>query len=148
MSDTTRDLLIKIKILSEARKFKVQNFDYITFSGTFSKRSDDSLLKHSNLLTIDFDHISDVDRLKSNLIEDRYFSTELLFRSPSGDGLKWIIPCYLTTHSHALYFEAVKKYIWYSYHLEIDKSGRDISHACFLPYDNAIYINPKYLSYV
>jgi phosphoribosylformimino-5-aminoimidazole carboxamide ribonucleotide (ProFAR) isomerase len=43
--------------LEEARKFKAFNFDYVTFSGAFSKRNDKHLKKHSGLLTIDFDHI-------------------------------------------------------------------------------------------
>jgi hypothetical protein len=32
-----------------------------------------------------------------------------------------------------------------TYQLEVDKSGKDISRACFLPYDSEVFINPKYL---
>ena len=44
----------------EGKEFKKENFDYCTYSGTFSSRKDDGLLKHSGLLTIDFDHVEDV----------------------------------------------------------------------------------------
>ncbi len=129
----------------QARQFKAENFDYVTFSGIFSKRSDTNLLKHSGLITIDFDHIPEVENLKKQLLNDEYFDTELLFVSPSGDGLKWIIPIDLTKGSHQLLFNAIAAYLKKTYQLEVDKSGKDISRACFLPYDNNVYINPKYL---
>ena len=47
-----------------------------------------------------------------------------------------------TTHSN--YFAAVANYILQTYGVEVDKSGRDISRACFLPYDPIAYINPLY----
>ena len=129
----------------EARKYKAQNFDYVTFSGTFSKRNDANLQKHSGLLTIDFDHVEDITSLKVALLNDYYFETELLFVSPSGDGLKWVIPIDLTKAKHQDYFKAVANYVSHTYQLEVDQSGKDISRACFLPHDSEIFINPKYL---
>jgi hypothetical protein len=130
---------------AKSRVFKAQNFDYVTFSGTFSKRTDNDLIKHSGLITIDFDHVHDLEQLKKALLNDEYFDTELLFVSPSGDGLKWIIQIDLSQGSHQLLFSAIAAYIKETYNLEVDKSGKDISRACFLPYDNNIFINPKYL---
>ena len=129
----------------EARYFKSQNFDYVTISGTFTKRNDNSLIKHSGLLTIDFDHLDNCNKLKEKLLNDDYFETELLFTSPSGDGLKWIIPIEIAEESHLMFFKGIENYIKKTYKLEIDKSGKDISRACFLPHDANIYINPKYL---
>jgi hypothetical protein len=130
----------------QARAFKAENFDYVTFSGIFSKRNDHNLLKHSGLITVDFDHVPDLQSLKNALLNDEYFETELMFVSPSGDGLKWIIPVDLTQATHQLFFQAIARYIQQTYALEVDKSGRDISRACFLPYDNEVYISPKYLT--
>ncbi len=129
----------------EARKYKAFNFDYVTFSGAFSKRNDKHLKKHSGLLTIDFDHLSNISEIKEELLKDNYFETELLFTSPSGDGLKWIIPMELTKVKHQDYFKAVANYIQHTYNLEVDGSGKDISRACFLPHDPNVFINPKYL---
>ncbi|WKN29753.1 BT4734/BF3469 family protein [Porifericola rhodea] len=128
-----------------ARSFKAKHFDYVTFSGLFSKRNDRSLLKHSGLVAIDFDHVDQVADLKNQLLEDKYFETELLFTSPSGDGIKWIISIDLTEVTHKEYFQAVSAYIEHNYKLKIDSAGKDVSRACFLPYDNEAYINPKYL---
>ena len=52
--------LRSIQDVKEARKYKAFQFDYVTFSGTFSKRNDKNLRKHSGLLTIDFDHVQDI----------------------------------------------------------------------------------------
>lgn len=129
----------------DARKYKAQNFDYVTFSGSFSKRNDANLQRHSGLLTIDFDHIEDIPSLKESLLSDHYFETELLFVSPSGDGLKWVIPIDLTQAKHQDYFKAVANYVSHTYQIEVDQSGKDISRACFLPHDTDIFINPKYI---
>lgn len=128
-----------------AKTYKAQSFDYVTFSGTFSQRADKHLLKHSGLLTIDFDELQEIEETKAKLLEDEYFETELLFVSPTGNGLKWIIPIDIKLDTHLNYFKAIEKYIKQTYGLAIDPSGKDISRPCFLPQDNNLYINPKYL---
>ena len=128
-----------------ARKFKSQNFDYCTFSGIFTKRSDNALLKHSKLICLDFDHIADIPKLRFQLLGDEYLNTQLLFTSPSGNGLKWIITIDANQHTHADYFNALSNYISQTYNVEIDKSGKDLSRACFLPHDPHAYINPHHL---
>lgn len=128
--------------VKRARTFKAANFDYCTFSGTFNSRNDKELIKHSNLLCLDFDHIKDLETLFKRLLNDEYFETQLLFRSPSGDGLKWIIPIDTSQTAHSNYFASVANYILQTYGVEVDKSGRDISRACFLPYDPQAYLNP------
>ena len=128
-----------------ARKFKANNFDYCTFSGMFQTRNDKALISHSGLLCIDFDHLQSVDLLRKQLLQDEYFETQLLFVSPSGDGLKWIISIDTKQTTHGNYFAAVANYILQTYGVEVDKSGRDMSRACFLPHDPKAFINPIYL---
>ncbi len=129
---------------SRARIYKAANFDYVTFSGEFTSRSNASCITESGLLCIDFDHIHDVEGLFARLQTDRYFETALLFRSPSGDGLKWIIEINRGQTSHSEYFRAIANYITKAYGIEPDKSGKDIARACFLPHDPDAYINPNY----
>lgn len=130
----------------EARKYKAQYFDYVCFSGLFKKRTDTALIKHSDLLAIDFDHVADVSTLKHLLIEDDLFNTEIIFTSPSGDGLKWVIGIDTTQFTHQQWFQAVQNYIEHTYKVKVDNAGKDISRACFLPHDPDIFIHPKYLS--
>ena len=133
-----------ISDLKEKRKYKAKHFDYVTFSGTFNKRSDNELIKHSNLLTIDLDHLENLSQIKERLLNDEYFETELLFKSPSGDGLKWIIRIDLEETSHQEYFRAVANYLEQQYGIESDESGKDVSRACFLCYDPEAFINPRH----
>lgn len=130
----------------EARNFKAEWFDYVTFSGTFTKRSADALIQHSGLLVLDFDHIEDVTALKSALLRDKFFETQLLFVSPSGTGIKWVVAIDLEKHNHLNWFIAIANYIRVTYRLEVDPSGKDVSRACFLPHDANIYIHQDYLN--
>ncbi|WP_225035676.1 BT4734/BF3469 family protein [Winogradskyella sp. SM1960] len=130
--------------VKEARKFKANRFDYVTFSGTFEKRNDKKLLQHSNLLTIDFDHLENIPKFKEQLLNDEYFETEMLFISPSGDGLKWIIRIDISETSHSEYFTAVANYIKHTYNIEVDQSGKDVSRACFLPYDPTAFLHKRH----
>ncbi|WP_421976350.1 BT4734/BF3469 family protein [Roseivirga seohaensis] len=137
--------LRSIEDKKEARKYKAFQFDYVTFSGIFSSRSDKNLKAHSGLMVIDFDHLENTVELKERLLNDQYFETELLFVSPSGDGLKWIIPIDLSEGDHQYWFLAIANYLRQVYQVELDESGKDVSRACFLPHDADVVINPKYL---
>lgn len=96
------------------------------------------------MLALDFDGLPQPDTLREKLLQDEYFETELLFLSPSGNGLKWIIPIDLLKATHLDYFNSISNYILHTYGLRVDPSGKDISRACFLPHDPNIFINPKY----
>lgn len=130
--------------LKEKKKYKANKFDYVTFSGTFTKRNDEDLIKHSLLMTIDLDHLENLNQTREMLLKDEYFETELLFKSPSGDGLKWIIKIDLEQATHQEYYTAVSNYLEQQYSIKVDASGKDISRACFLCYDSEAYINPRH----
>src|SRR5574344_1349380 len=134
-----------IKEPKQSRQFKANNFDYCTFSGVFTSRNDKKIVQHSGLMAVDFDHLPNLEEVRQSLLADEYFDTQLLFVSPSGDGLKWIIPIDTSATPHSEYFTAVANYILQTYGIEVDKSGRDISRACFLPHDPQAFINPIYL---
>ncbi len=142
----TTEALRGIKDEKRAKLYKRTHFHYCTFSGIFSTRADENLIEHSGLLCVDFDHIPTWQDLHDALLKDPYFETQMLFRSPSGDGLKWIIPVDLTETSHKDYFLAVAAYCKSTYGYEPDQNCKDVSRACFLPYDPDIFINPELLS--
>ena len=147
IGDTAKERTQKLRSFGDAkqsRMFKAANFDYCTFSGTFTTRTDKALINHSGLLCIDFDHLQNLDSLRSQLLQDEYFDTQLLFRSPSGDGLKWVIEIDISQTPHADYFRAVANYLFQTYGVEADKSGKDVSRACFLPHDPNCFINPNF----
>lgn len=148
VSENYKPQTLVLRCLSDAavaRSYKSRNFDFICASGVFTKRSESGLIKHSGLLTLDFDHVPYPAKLKINLVHDPNFETAFSFISPSGDGLKWFVEIDLVKYTHLEWFLGLQHYVKASYHLEIDQSGKDVSRCCFLPYDPEAYINPKYL---
>ena len=138
--------LREIKDEEENRKFKSEFFDFATFSGTFSFRSSTKLIEHSGYLVLDFDHLEDVQALKAQLLQDPCFETQLLFVSPNGNGLKWVIEIDVTgQYTHGQYFDAVSNYIRSTHGIEVDKSGRDVCRVCFLGWDPDAYVHPRFL---
>ncbi len=128
------------------RKYKATHFPYVTFSGIFSKRNEASLIQHSGLIALDFDHLENVEKTKLQILKDPYFETQLLFVSPNGNGLKWVIEIDLTEQvPHGEMFQAIFNYIKKTYSIEIDRACKDVSRATFLCYDPEVCINPKYL---
>jgi len=134
-----------IKDEKEAKKFKATYFDFACFSGTFSLRKAEAIVEHSGLICLDFDHVGDNRQrwaLRERLLKDPYFKTELLFTSPSGDGLKWVIDINIEKHDHLTWFIALQNYIRHTYGVEVDKACKDVCRACFLPHDASCYVNP------
>ncbi|WP_200822833.1 BT4734/BF3469 family protein [Aquimarina sp. AU58] len=141
------EYLRKLSSEKEQKDYKKKHFDYVTFSGVFTKRNNQHLNTHSKLLTIDIDGIPNKEELldiRKTLLKDPDLPSQLLFISPRGNGLKWIIKIDLAEISHTEYFQAVINYIKETYNIQVDASGSDVSRGCLLPYDPNAYIHPKY----
>ncbi|MDP2386449.1 MAG: BT4734/BF3469 family protein [Bacteroidota bacterium] len=124
------------------RKTKKTVLEYITPSGTFFKRSNNELIKHSGYLCLDFDGLENVNikALKETLSKDTELEPVLIFNSPSNNGIKVFVQIPQDKETHGNYFDAVKNYIRENYSLEVDKACRDVARACFLSYDKDAFI--------
>lgn len=132
------DNLRELSDVDEARKYKSDNFDYVTFSGTFTERKKTALVEYSSLIALDFDHV-DVESTKNKILNQKDIDTVLLFVSPSGDGIKWIVPS-TTKDEHEKVFRMYQRYCKELFDLDVDESGKDIARACFIPHDpNVVY---------
>ena len=135
----------------ERSRYKAANLDYITPGGTFRSRKENELIQASGYMVIDFDHIPNAKGLVKRLANDTNFETILAFRSPSGDGVKWIValPDTLkpdgTPFTYGEFFTILSNYSKRTYGIEADPSGKDICRACFLPHDPDAFINPLYI---
>lgn len=129
----------------DAKAYKGRCFDYACFSGLFNTRDDKGLQSHSWLICLDFDHIGKerLNAVKNQLLEDPYFETWLLFVSPSGDGLKWVVDIDLHMRTHQEWFDAICRYVKKTYDLTADPQCRNVSRACFLPHDSNCYVHPE-----
>lgn len=111
----------------------------ICFSGTFNKRSDDSIIEHSGFICLDFDGYKtkkDMMSEKERLSKDRYIYS--VFISPSGNGLKALVRIPKEVDNHKNYFLSLDKYYNSQY---FDKTSKNVSRVCYESYDPLIHVN-------
>ena len=126
--------------------FKQRQLPFVTFSGTFTQRHNEYLVRHSGLMCLDFDHVGDeasVRALQELLVADHNLEVQLAFRSPSGDGLKVIVKNDFTPKEHNTQYAQLAQYIQQNYNITVDHTN-DIARACFLCHDTKAYYNAKF----
>ena len=128
----------------EKRRYKATQFPYVTFSGIFASRREQDLIKHSSLVVFDFDDLEDVTEVRQLLLFETALETEMLFVSPSGNGLKWVLRIEPENGSHRDFFQGVSNYLWSEFRLKADASGRDLARACFLGFCPDSYLQPRH----
>ncbi|WP_303310205.1 BT4734/BF3469 family protein [Hymenobacter sp. BT730] len=124
------------------------SLDYVTPAGTFTRRHNHGLQQPSGLLVLDFDKLPDVSAARQTLLNDPHLGPAivLLFTSPSGDGLK----CLLPTNPHASYrdswhtLEAYLRHHYSTLGLTPDPAGKDVARACFVAHDPDAYLHPNF----
>lgn len=112
-----------------------KNLDYFTFSGRFKKRLTESLIEHSGIICLDFDDIDPEEYFDYICQQDFILAC---FRSPSGKGLKVLVK--IQPNLHLQSFMALTKFFELA-SLVVDKSGKDVTRACFVSYDPQAYLN-------
>lgn len=153
-SDYARKHTEYLRTISDSKersRYKADNLDYVTPGGIFRSRKESDLVTASGYIVIDFDHVSDPQSLVKKLANDDNFETVLAFRSPSGDGVKWIVALPNitkpdgTTFTFLEDFTILSNYSRKTFGVIADPSGKDICRACFLPYDPDAFLNPFYI---
>ena len=145
-----RDLVERVRLgKAEPRavaEYKAGKLDYVRFSGTFREPTDTGLFAHSELMCLDLDHVgstAEVEALRQKLIADPCIETRLLFISPSGDGLKWVVAIDPQRHSQQVWYWAIAAYVKATYQVEADTTCCNVSRACFLCHDASCYLAPS-----
>jgi hypothetical protein len=138
----TKELIEEIRALEdkEARNNKKKLLKAILFAGEFTQRNDAGLEKHSGLMITDFDEFESEQRLLEE--RDKLINCEfcyMVFRSPSGNGLKAVVRIPESTpEEHNQRHVAFDKYINSEY---FDKVNKNVSRVCYESYDPDIYLN-------
>jgi ADP-glucose pyrophosphorylase len=84
-----------------------------------------------------------VEKVKNDLLNDENIKTGLLFISPRGNGLKWVIANKdITRENYTSYYQKVSDYTEIKYGLKADNGAKDISRATYLSYDPTAYLYP------
>lgn len=123
----------------EERDKKKKSAPLVTVSGSFSARKDDAIRAHSGFIAIDIDNIDNPEETKKLVQGDSYVYAA--FTSISGHGLCLIVKIDGTRHLDA--FNGIASYLYHTYQLIVDQSGKNVSRARFISYDPWIHINTK-----
>ena len=115
-----------------------------TVSGTFNeKRNAVNIDHYSALVVLDYDKLNkdQLNKLKDELRRVDFVYS--FFVSPSGNGLKVIVPVDSDLKNHEKAFAQVVKVFNELFEIPIDTSGKDVSRLCFMSYDPDLYLNPN-----
>lgn len=142
-SDRYKEDILRLRAADNpsTRKTLKNCLPYFTFSGVFTKRSNDALKEHSGLMVLDFDDM-EADRLaefKSQVCTIEWVCAAWI--SPSGNGLKVLVK--ILHDFHAETFAALSDFFVANFSLDVDASGKDVSRACFASWDPDLYYNPN-----
>lgn len=137
--------------------------DTAVFACECARRRTSSVKRHSGLMVLDYDDMDEdmIGSVTQLMQADTVLGTVLMFRSPSGRGLKQVIRIPLRqeisdtlslreretetsklSERHRRYYEAVAAYIKERYGIALDTAGKDLIRGCQLCHDEEAYYNP------
>lgn len=148
-SDRYKYRVLAIRKIEDADEFREVKklMPMYTPSGVFSKRSKEGLIQHSGFICLDVDAKDnptvDLQAFLASLkdAESIYFAS----RSISGKGVFILVPVAFPD-KHELHFDALVE-DFSKIGIKIDKSGRDVSRARFVSYDDSPIFNPDAKAY-
>jgi hypothetical protein len=116
---------------------------HFTPSGTFNeRRSAGNLTDYSGVMVLDIDKVGEkVEEIKNKAAEVEF--TMAAFISPSGEGVKILVKTDSNPEIHESFFNSVATYYEETLGVSVDQSGKDISRACFISHDPALYCNEE-----
>jgi hypothetical protein len=115
---------------------------FCTWAGVFTRRSNDGLVNHSGQVGIDLDGLGEAGAVA--VLQAAVADVHCLaaFHSARGEGVRLIFripPC--SPENHAVAFEQVALHVRALYGHEADTSGKDVSRASFVSFDNGLWFN-------
>lgn len=133
--------------LSNKAEYKKQKESILpapTFAGTFpvGKRKKEHLIEHSSYVVVDIDDIEPSEVLSTL---SKYAFVRFAFISPSGTGIKAIIPISPTPQDHKQHtfaYQAVSD-AFFEMDVDIDTSGKDVTRLCYLSWTPYPINNPS-----
>lgn len=143
--DNFKDEVDKVRAAKtkEEKTEQKKQLHAITFSGHFSYRSSDKLIKHSGFICMDIDDVEDLDELRQIVNNDPY--TYASFTSCSGKGLAFLVK--IDPQKHLDSFLAIEKYYkeFKKIRVTADPSCKDVARLRFVTYDPQTYLYEKSL---
>jgi len=114
----------------------------VAISGRFRERNDKAIEAHSGLLCVDLDELNgNLDETRKALENDKHVFA--FFISPTGSGLKVIVPIEPDAAKHEESFKDTQHYFKDQYGIDIDPTGRNLSRLCYVSYDPEMFSRPN-----
>ena len=101
------------------------------------------IVKYNGLMILDF------DKIQKNQYSEAFEKiktipyTYMAFRSPSGNGIKIIVPIDSEMEAHSIAFNQVGAYYSEKLDLALDKSGKNPNRLCYVSDDPDAFLNDK-----
>lgn len=127
----------------EAYRQAKLSLPFVSFSGLFSERRGDGLQRHSGLVLLDFDKLTDteLDDLRGKAVGCPH--TALVYRTPSGNGLRVVMAVtpLPSADTHLSAWQSAYDFASKLWGYESDPAVKDIVRASFLCHDPDVYAN-------
>ena len=133
--------LVKEGKTDEAGNLKDTLPAFIATGKYIGGHKEENLSEFSNVIVLDFDEI------KSELYDQIFIkacqisTTLACFKSPSGNGLKILVPISVGTECFECLFNQVAEFYAKELEIPFDRKCRNISRLCFYSYDPNLYKN-------
>jgi hypothetical protein len=134
------DIVTKCRLLKtkEDRDSMKKTMPTVTYSGTFSRRADSSIVERSGILAMDLDYVENINDVKKAFENDKFVFS--VFFSTSGYGLRVLFA--IDPFKHRESFIAISKYIFDKYGQLPDQNGVSLSKPYVVSFDPFLYLNP------
>ena len=144
--------------LKDYKKLKATSLPAFTFSATFTQRNESGASGYSGILCVDIDELPTNTDIYGSISgkEGEFREYDLLqairkklkeskhvlafFDSPSGAGLKVLIPLSTPQSEHKEAFITIESYFKENFDITIDEKCKDVSRLCFVSHDSDLYI--------
>jgi hypothetical protein len=128
--------IIRTQTNEKAKDALKRTLERVTFSGTFSKRTNDGLLEHSSIIAIDLDDLNDAENTKKILSGDKYVYAA--FVSSGGRGLTVLFK--INGKKHRESFLGISEYLLLTYGLLADPGSISVVKPFGVTFDPFIYV--------
>lgn len=135
-----KDQIEEVRQISSKRDDLKKKLPAFTVSATcVGARREENITGYTGLIQLDYDKVDYPEELKGIAVKLK--TTLGAFISPSGKGLKIIVPVNTTKDDHYSAFNAVRDYYDSTLGVSSDESVKDLLRLCFFSYDSDLYQN-------
>lgn len=115
----------------------------VRFSGEFSDSTDNSLIKHSGYVILDFDKTENCENLKQDIFKEPF--TKAAWISPSGNGVKALVKIKYP-EKHRQHYRSLMEY-FKNTGISPDEKNINVSRICYESYDPKILVKDTVTEY-